>query len=132
MLTPSLTVMPSPTLTPSQQARAVIVQYYNDINNHDYQDAYNLLGSALQHNQSYSNFVSGYAHTRHDVITFGNISPQSNGDYVVSLTLQATEDANSGTGIQISTYQGSDTVGQENGVWKILSGNLQKQSTVPG
>jgi hypothetical protein len=130
--TPVPTVISSPTLTPAQHAQAVINQYYNDINNRDYQDAYNLLGPAMQQNQSYSNFVSGYAHTHHDTITISNITAQSNGTYMVTLTIQATEDATSGTGTQTSIYQGSDIVGQVNGTWKILSGNFQKTSTVPG
>lgn len=130
--TPTPTVIPSPTLTPAQQAQAVVNQYYNDINNHDYQDAYNLLGPTMQQNQSYSNFVSGYAHTRHDTITISNVAAQSDGTYLVTLTIQATEDATPGTGTQISTYQGGDIVGQVNGAWKILNGSFQKTSTVPG
>jgi hypothetical protein len=132
--TPTVNSSPTtaPTLTPSQQAQAVIQQYYADINNHDYQDAYNLLGSAKQQQQSYNNFVTGYAHTHNDTITISNIAPQSDGTVIVTLTLKATEDASAGTGTQISTYQGTETVGQENGAWKILSGDLQHVSTVPG
>ena len=131
--TPTINASPSPTatLTPSQQAQAVITQYYSDINNHDYKDAYNLFGSAKQQSQPYNNFVAGYAHTHNDTITISNLSPQSDGTVIVTLTLQATEDASSGTGTQISTYQGIETVGQENGAWKILSGNFQFVSRVP-
>ena len=35
-------------------------------------------------------------------------------------------DAASGTGVQHSVYKGSYIVGQINGMWKILSGNLNK------
>lgn len=38
--------------------------------------------------------------------------------------VEATGDALSGSGTKISTHQGSYIVRQENGTWKILSGNL--------
>lgn len=128
------TAMPTltPALTPSQQAQALVQRYYDDINNRDYRAAYSLLGSAFQSSQPYNTFASGYAHTRHDTITFDSITPQSDGTVTVAITIQATEDAASGTGSQTSIYRGSDIAGQENGAWKILSGNLHKVSTVPG
>lgn len=116
----------TPTLTPSQQAQALLQRFYDDINTHAYQDAYNQLGQSYQQQQSYSSFASGYTHTRHDSITFNSISPQNNGTVIVSMTIQATEDATSGTGTQLSTYQGNYTVGMVNGSWKILSGAFTK------
>ena len=123
--TPVLTPTQTTTLTPSQQAQALLQQYYTDVNNRDYQAAYSLLGMANQNSKPYAQFKNGYAHTRHDSITFNNIAPQSDGTVVVSMTIQATEDAASG-GTQMSTYQGSYVVGQENGAWKILSGSFTK------
>jgi hypothetical protein len=117
--TPALT----PTLTPAQQAQLVVQQYYDDINNRNYQAAYSLLGTADQGTQPYGKFSSGYAHTRHDIITFNSIAPQNDGTVVVTITIQATEDATSGTGTQLNTYHVSYVVGQENGAWKILSGH---------
>jgi len=115
--------------TPSQQAQATLQQFYDDINKRDqqgYQNAYNLLGHMLQQGQPYSNFAGGFAHTRHDDITFDAITPLADGTVKVAMTIHATEDAASGTGVQHSTYKGSYIVGQENGMWKILSGNLSK------
>ena len=123
-------IRPSTTApTPSQQAQATLQQFYDDINKRDqqgYQDAYNLLGHAFQQSQSYSDFAGGFAHTRHDDITFDAITPLANGTVKIAMTIHATEDTASGTGVQHSTYKGSYIVGQENGTWKILSGNLNK------
>lgn len=112
--------------TPSQLAQAAVQQFYDDINARNYQGAYNLLGSSFQHGQPYNNFANGYARTRHDALTFNSITPQSDGTVKVDVTIIATEDAASGGGTQQSTYQGSYIVGQENGTWKILSGQLNK------
>ena len=121
-ITPTTAPTLTPTLPPAQQAQSVVQQYYDDINNRDYQAAYNLLGAANQSSQPYGQFSSGYAHTRHDTITFNSITPQNDGTVTVIITLQALEDAKSGTGTQMSTYHLSYVVGQENGAWKMLSG----------
>ena len=115
-----------PPPTPSQQAQVVLQQFYDNLNKRDYQSAYNLLGQKFQQGQSFSNFAGGYAHTQHDAITFESIIPLTDGTVRVAMTINATEDAASGTGVQHSVYKGSYIVGQENGTWKILSGNLNK------
>ncbi len=120
--TTAITPTTAPTLTPSQQAQSVVQQYYDDINSRNYQAAYNLLGAANQSSQPYGQFSSGYAHTHHDTITFNSITPQNDGTVTVIITIQALEDAKSGTGTQMSTYHVSYVVGQENGAWKMLSG----------
>ncbi|HLX58318.1 MAG TPA: hypothetical protein VKR83_14965 [Ktedonobacteraceae bacterium] len=112
------------TPTPSQQAQTLLQQFYSDINNRDYQGAYALLGHNFQSGQAYSNFTNGYMHTRHDDISFDSITPLSDGTVKVNMTIRATEDAATGTGTQLSTYRGSYIVGQENGSWKILSGQF--------
>ena len=114
--------------TASQQAQTVLQQFYDNINNRDYQGAYNLLGHMFQQGQSYSNFAGGFTHTQHDNITFDSITPLADGTVKVTITVNATEDAASGSGVQHSVYKGSYVVGQENGAWKILSGNLTKVS----
>ncbi len=121
-ITPTTASTLTPALTPSQQAQSVLQQYYDDINSRDYQAAYNLLGAANQSSQPYAQFSSGYAHTRHDTFTFNSITPQNDGTVTVVITIQALEDAKSGTGTQMSTYHVSYVVGQENGAWKMLSG----------
>src|SRR5437764_3051118 len=117
---------PPPPPTSSQQAQAVLQQFYENLNKRDYQSAYNLLGQKFQQGQSFSNFAGGYAHTQHDDFTFDSITPLADGTVKVVMTINATEDAASGAGVQHSVYKGSYVVGQENGMWKILSGNLNK------
>ncbi len=118
---------PTPTpvvLTPSDHARIVMQQYYDDINKQDYRGAYNLWGSAFQSTHSYNDFAAGYTHTKHDDLTINKLTPQADGTVSTDITIVATEDSGSGT-VQ-STYQGTYFVGQENGAWKILRGNFQK------
>ena len=112
--------------SPSQQAQSLISQYYNDINQQNYQAAYNLWGVTPQHpQQPYKRFVAGYAHTSHDDITFDKITPLANGNVRVSITILASEENTPGTVTQ-HTYQGFYLVGQQNGVWKILNGYFRK------
>jgi hypothetical protein len=115
------------TSTPSAQARAVVVQLYNDINAHDYQSAWNLWGSAYQNSTTYTSYAAGYANTVHDELTINSITPQSNFTAVVGVTITATEKSASG-GTVTSTYTGTYLVGQENGTWKLLSGNITKSN----
>ncbi len=122
---PSPTTQPTattPAPTPAQQAQAVIEQYYADINNKDYQDAYNLW---VNYPQSYSTFAQGFAHTRHDDITFRAVTPQSDGTVRLDLTLTATSDT-----LQQNVYQGYYIVGQQpDGSWKITTANFQQVSS---
>jgi hypothetical protein len=111
--------------TLSQQAQTLIQQYYSDINNKDYQDAYNLWKDDPQR-QSYTSFSQGFAHTRHDEITIDNVTTLSDGTAKVSITLNATEDASSGT--RTSVFKGYYIVGPQNGALKILSGHLNQVS----
>jgi hypothetical protein len=114
-----------PTPTPSQQAQALVQQYYDDINKRDYQDAYNLWGRDPQHPPpTYDQFASGYANTQHDDITFGPITPNADGTVTVDLTIVATETTS--TGSQVSTFQGNYIVGQQDGAWKLLRSNFSK------
>lgn len=112
--------------TLSQQAQTLIQQYYTDINNKDYQDAYNLRSDL--HQQTYAAFSQGYAHTQHDDVTIDNVATLSDGTAKVSITLKATDDVPSGTGTRTSVYKGYYIVGPQNGVLKILSGKLNQVS----
>jgi hypothetical protein len=116
---------PPPTPSPTQQARALVQQYYDDINKRDYHAAYNLWGRDPQNPpQTYDQFASGYANTQHDDISFGTITPNADGTVTVDLTIFATETTSTGT--VKSTYQGSYVVGQQNGAWKLLRGSFSK------
>lgn len=124
--TPTPTPIVTPTvLSSSDHARAVMIEYYNDINAQNYQGAYNLWGNDFQSTHQFSDFEAGYAHTRHDDLTINSLTPVADGTVSVDITLKATEDATGG-GTVVSTYHGVYIVGQENGSWKILSGNFQK------
>jgi len=122
----SIPPSPTPTPSPAQQAQAVVQQYYNDINNTDYQSAYNLWGSSYQSSHSYSSFANGFANTVHDSVTFGTITPLSDGTVQVGITLQAVDNNSSGT--VTHTFRGYYIVGQENGSWKLLSSNIRQTS----
>lgn len=123
---PTPTPIVSPTaLSASDHARAVMNEYYNDINTQNYQGAYNLWSNDFQSTHKLSDFEAGYAHTRHDDLTINSLTPLADGTISTDITIKATEDAASG-GTVVSVYHGIYIVGQENGVWKILSGNFQK------
>ncbi len=111
------TPTPTPTPVPQQQARAVVEQYYADINKKDYHPAYNLW---VNYPQDYDTFMQGFAHTAHDDIMIGAITAQNDGSFHINLTLVATTD----TGQQ-NTFQGYYLVGQQpDGTWKIITAIL--------
>ena len=108
--------------TPGEQARGVLRRYYDDINKHNYRDAYNLWAVDAQHPAaSYDIFVNGFAHTVHDDIVFNSVTPLSNGKVQLDVTLTATEETASGNVLHM--YHLYYQVGQEGGVWKILDGH---------
>jgi flagellar basal body-associated protein FliL len=112
------------TPTPSQQAEAVVVQLYHDVNTQDYQDAWNLWGSSYHQSTTYAAYAAGYANTKHDNLTINSVTPNSDGTVTVGVTITATEVSGSST--VTSIYAGTYTVGLENGTWKLLSGSIQK------
>ncbi|MDQ2904468.1 MAG: hypothetical protein M3Y81_13050 [Chloroflexota bacterium] len=120
---PPVVSTPPPNLTPSQQAQAVIQQYYADINHKDYQGAYNLWWHS---SFSYATFANGYAHTQHDDITIDSQTPLPDGTVQVNITINATEDGPTGASPVHSVYQGSYVIGQEGSAWKFLSGTFHK------
>jgi hypothetical protein len=122
MTTPTPTTTSTP--TPAQQASAIVQQYYNDINRQNYKEAYNLLDSNLQKNQSYPDFKNGFNHTQRDNMLIGNVTPNPDGTFNVPVTIDATEDNVPGPGTHHSHYQGYYTVGLVNRQWKILNGSI--------
>lgn len=123
---PTPAVTSTPTSSPSQLAQAVIQRYYNDINQRNYQDAYQLWGSSYQSQQTYDQFTAGYANTLRDAITIVQVTPQSDGTVQVQMTINATEQGTSGNVTKV--FQGYYTVGQEQGAWKLLSAHFQQTS----
>lgn len=119
--TNSTTTITATTATPAEQAQAVIKQHYTDVNNHDYQAAYQL----WRHNpDSLAAFQKGFAHTRHVALTVDGVSAQSDGTEKVMVTINATEDNPSGQGLHHSLYRGYYIVGSVNGTWLIFEGQL--------
>lgn len=109
--------------SPIEQAKGVVQQYYDDINNKNYQDAYSLWKWGANA-PSFATFQNGYANTEHDALTIRDATQQGDGTVKVLLTIVATERINGGT--QQHTYVGYYIVGQNAGTWKILHGVLNR------
>ncbi|HLI09896.1 MAG TPA: hypothetical protein VKV40_25265 [Ktedonobacteraceae bacterium] len=119
------TYTPTPTSIPiTQQAQTLLQNYYSDINNKDYQDAYAMLGSQMQAAQgSYTSYANGYASTQQDNLTITNTTQNSDGTVRLDVTLTATL-----TDGSTQNYTGYYIIGPQNGSLKILSGKLQQSS----
>ncbi len=121
-------VTPSPTQVPlnGQTAQALIQQFYADINNKQYDAAYDLLSQQYQQTQSRQNFDSGFQNTIQDTLTILKTEMQSDGSVRVDVRLAALENKN---GAQVTTnYAGFYIVIIENGQLRIQSGHLDPQS----
>lgn len=118
----TVTASSSPTSVPvTEQAQTLLENYYSDINNKDYQDAYAMLGSAMQAKQSYNNYANGFANTQQDQLSITKTTQQGNGTVRLDVTLKATT-----TDGSIQNFTGYYIIGQEYGSLKILSGKLQQ------
>ena len=123
LITPSTTVTPTPSAVDA--AKQVVAQYYEDINQQDYHNAYDLLAPDFQKSLSYSAFKDGYSSTIHDNVTFNTVTQNSDGSVSVSTTLYTRE--NTASGPTYNTYQWNADLIQVNGAWRIESAQLQKQ-----
>jgi hypothetical protein len=113
-----------PTLSDTQSGQQIIQEYYEDINKQNYQGAYNLWKTPQQ---SFAQFRSGFQHTKHDDVSFGNVTQQPDGSVKVTVTVSATEETQQ-SGTQQSTYTGYYMTGkQNNNAWKITAAVLEKQ-----
>jgi hypothetical protein len=117
------TVSGTGALTPEQQGQALIQQYYDDINTKKFPAA-SLL---WQENQrpDLPTFENGFKNTLHDAVTFNTVMAQGDGTLKVSVTINATEKANTGNSIN-SVYTGYYIVGSQNGTWQLLQGSLNR------
>lgn len=119
---------PSPTqvtLTPGS-AEALIQQFYSDINNKQYDAAYDLLSTEYQQTQSRQKFIDGFSTTVQDTINIQDTQTQPDGTIRVDVTLQAVDNKN---GTDVTTnYTGYYIVELENGQLRIKSGNLKTSS----
>lgn len=124
--TPGIVTTPTtPTASPEQQAQAIVTQYYDDVNNKNYEAAYNLWVPGTNPSPTLPDFIKGFQYTLHDDLTITKTAQLNDGTVQVSITIVATEQTTTG-GTKQSTYQGYNIVGQQNGVWKIQSGKLSK------
>jgi hypothetical protein len=111
--TPTATATSGPTAV--QQAQATVQTYYTDINNKDYQGAYNLW---LNYPQTEAQFASGFANTIQDTLTITGATQLPDGTVQVSVTLVAQN--TTGT----TTYSGYYIVELVNGNWMFLKASL--------
>jgi len=121
--TPDTVITPTPSAV--DLAKEVVIQYYNHINQRNYQEAYDLLAPHFQRSLSYGSFESGYSTTIRDDITFDGASQNSDGSISVSTTLNAHENTDSGP--VYNTYQWNARLIQVNGAWRIESAEQWKK-----
>ncbi|GCE17657.1 serine/threonine protein kinase [Dictyobacter kobayashii] len=104
--------------TSAEQARTVISQYYDDLNQHNYRLAYALCSTNFRRRISYARFVSSYQHLTHSDILFKQTAERSPSEVNVVMQLQTQEKASQGTLIQ--HYQWNGMVDrQSDGSWQI-------------
>ncbi|MEO8972477.1 MAG: serine/threonine-protein kinase [Ktedonobacteraceae bacterium] len=107
---------PQTALTPSQQAKATVAEYYSDWNKGEYQSAYNLLNPTYQKGQKgYAYSRSNYANVHYSCISFGQIIPRSDSTVQVMLTINQIQVNPAG----INVYTGYFIVQQVQGKWRI-------------
>jgi len=98
-----------------------VAQYYSDVNNHQYADAYALFSPNFQSTQPYAKWLDGYSDT---LFASPRIMP-SRDPAAVSLIVTARERTPDGSGIQVTIYSGAVRGIQTNsGAWLIDSGYL--------
>lgn len=106
--------------SPNEEARAVVQDFYNDINKRDYHAAYSLLKDGLS--QTYDQFAKGYEYTKHDEISFEDIEQLPNGNIEVTIEIKATE--NPPTGQHTSFYSAIYILAKDGNTYIILNGCL--------
>jgi ABC-type multidrug transport system fused ATPase/permease subunit len=116
-----LTVFYIPTLASSpsstDQVKALIQDYYNNLNKKDYRAAYNLFKHCRQ---SYNQFVNDFADTENSIVSFDSIEQLSNGNVEAIVTVYA-EEKNLPPG-QYNTYGLVYTAGEDQDIYKLFNG----------
>ena len=107
-----------------KQAVSLLEQYYADINARNFNDAYNIWGSAYHKSTSSYQFAKGFDYTRSVSIAINSEGVTLLNDGTVKVPLTITSINTSGSGTMTHTYQGYYIVGIENGVWHLLSANI--------
>ncbi|EFH87870.1 serine/threonine protein kinase [Ktedonobacter racemifer] len=115
------TPTPIPTQTPVQKAHVVVQSYYDQLNQRDYQGAYNQLSPNFQNSLSYDRFSSGYSKVHHQDITFLSETPNGDGTVTEAVHLVVQEENDQGV---VQTHEQNWTgiiIQQSDGSWKIDS-----------
>jgi hypothetical protein len=108
-----------------KQATALLNQYYTFINAKDYQDAYNLWGTAYHNSTSYEQFKAGFATTQSvSIAILPGASVLNEGSVKVPLTIHSVNSAHSGPATA-HTYQGYYIIGTEGSTWQLFSASIQ-------
>ncbi len=113
---------PTTTSTPAvdeKTAQDTVVNYFHHINLQDYQTAYSYLGSAMQQQQTYNDFCSGFAKTKWDTVTITTMKRNESGQMVVTMYLDAQQ-----TDGSTRHFHGDYVVDYENGSPKIVNANV--------
>ena len=107
-----------------KQATALLNQYYSYINAKDYQDAYNLWGTAYHNSTSYQQFKAGFATTQSvSIAILPGSSVLNEGSVKVPLTIRSVDSTHSGPAA-IHTYQGYYIIGTEGSTWQLFSASI--------
>ena len=109
-----------------EQAQVLVQQYYADLNNRNYQAAYQMWQQKTT--STFCGFLDGYQSTEQDTIV--TQVGQVNGDKIdVPITIVATEALPAGR--VMSTYKGYEELQQVDGSLKITGGSIPRSSRIP-
>jgi DUF971 family protein len=118
---------PTPTVvakTPADHARDVVNEYYDDINQKNYEAAWALVGSPMREVYTATSFRQGYEATSKIDVTISEVIPE--GDEVLVKTFLLTQERDVyGNPIQ-KKFSWNATVRQVNNAWKIVSADQQE------
>jgi len=117
-------VTPTPPALDHQMAEHTVVDYFHQINLHDYAKAYAYLGETMQQAQTYESFASGFSETKHDTVMISDISPSKADPTQLAVTLHLDAEQIDGT---TRKYDGTWFVGIEGNVPKIVSANVTEE-----
>jgi len=106
------------------RAVSLLEQYYADLNNKDYSNAYSIWGRAYQKSTSSYQFAKGFDNTKSVSININSEGVTLLNDGTVRVPLTITSVNTSGSETVSHPYQGYYIVGMENEVWHLLSANI--------
>lgn len=105
---------------------ATVVLYYRLINKQDYAQAYALLSSQFQEENPFDAWTAGFATT--ESVFVEEATPVQGNPNEVSITLTAV-DSVSGQTNETKVYEGTWTLTEEDGVWKLGSAAISQEES---